>query len=438
VSRPANPTWTTIAFATDVNYSAGALPWQGLPTKVVPAGMTTGFTPKSGVAAQSANYLWNYCTDRIAQITAQESATLDFVGQMPALNLNAIVLAGTWRHAVWNPYYRAWFLVGGAADGRWSYDGGWTWSATAQFGAGGPTTETVVHADTDALGNMVVATLTRYAGAYIAYNSSNPATSNIWSKPDVHGSANTYTWARSFFSPVTSKWTIFAVGTTPSIKTSTDRATWTAGSLPVNWTGTGGAGTYGWGPALPAADINKVSGRIVGAVNFGATGGSRVSTSDDGGVTWTARQDFNPSTTGLSGNAPNYVTMFWDSYTGGWLYVATYTTSGAGAIARSVIYRSTDDGVTFTVIATLTTGAIFSLARLGSLLVANAFTNTPAVSGKNETLVSKDGGVTWFGAGVATVSLLTVIGQAPGQILFPDSGFVRAGLRSGMPAGAVT
>ena len=59
MSRPANPDWTILPFATDSLYEGGPHPWSGTPTKTMPAWFTTGYRPKSGVGAQSINWLFN-------------------------------------------------------------------------------------------------------------------------------------------------------------------------------------------------------------------------------------------------------------------------------------------------------------------------------------------------------------------------------------------
>jgi hypothetical protein len=117
---------------------------------------------------------------------------------------------------------------------------------------------------------------------------------------------------------------------------STNRSTWTSATPTLT------------GTQRPRAYVNKVSGRIV-AVNTNGTSTINVMTSDDGGQNWTARTALTSAFTSVSSN---HLDMAYGATDGAWLMTVTNTTNS------SEVWRSTNDGTSWSLRATLAGGTV--------------------------------------------------------------------------------
>lgn len=136
--------------------------------------------------------------------------------------------------------------------------------------------------------------------------------------------------------------------------------------------------------------VNTSTGRITFiACDFNSPPLGFVATSDDGGQTWTKRENPSLGYNFELGFRPETVHLTYVTGTT-WLLSASKTTGGNA----SEVWRSTDDAVTWTKVATLTASALGRIATLGSILVATAILTTTA-STFGDAVYSLDGGVTW-------------------------------------------
>lgn len=419
MSRPANPSFVTITYATDVSYAAGALPWQGAPTKVAPAGMTTGVTPKSGFAAQSFNYLINYCAGSIATLKATDGAILDFVGQVPVLNFFKGVLSGSFNASAWNPTQQTWYAGGLSAVLSYSVDG-IAWTPITLTSAAGETLSSIAQ---DPSGNMLVASLTRYAFDVPRVGA------NV--KRDVFAAALTLTSSKALYDGIHSKWAVvgFVSGTAGIVvRNSLDRATWTAGAT--------NAATWTTSTTRFDADVSPFTGRIVG---IGLVGANAVpATSDDDGATWTARTSFTPT----SGGSFTFSSLTADpANSGAWFYAIGG--SGTGLCASS-IYKSTDDGVTWTLLKAFVNTHVKKVVRFGSMLVGYGNMRASSVDtssgGAASTVFSLDEGVTWLKSNqfIDPLNAGSDIAVGDGQLMVTGFGAMYASTRVGRSTTAAT
>lgn len=413
MSRPKNPDWTVEPFAPDENYNAGSLPWEGTPTKVEPAGASSkGFVPRSGVAAQVINYLFNRHAQNDQRAKDTIGEIVDFVGQMPALNWRRTT--ASIAHTSSRPFYSAAFgawIVPGTAAVHYSPDGGLTLD---NFGVPNTSGEVLTCGDADASGNMVVSSQSRYVFR---------RTSGAWSRVDVAGaSGGVYELTQVVHDPVRDRWIWFVANVNQfAIKTSNDGgATWTAAS------------------AMPAGNwlsddlyrarlaVKKSTGRVVAiAQTFdGAVEAFAVATSDDGGVTWTTRANIVDTAAGESTRSD----LTYDAGADAWYFA--FGKPGSGKL-----YRSVNDGVTWALVTALSTRCLTSIACYGSMLVGLAET------GEISTVAySLDGGVTWIDSQLraSVASAPCAVRAGLGDLMIAGGGYVLTSLRMGTPGQVIT
>lgn len=401
--RPADPSYTVEAFAPDANYPAGAETWSSNPCKVAPPGAASvGFTPGQGNAAQYHNYLHNRRYAENANAKSAIAAVLTFVGQAPAMHFPTRTsgpAAATQNGAFYDKATAKWYVLANTANVWSSVDAGASWGQ--ETGVSGLGSEHTQRGDADTSGNVVVTTDTRYV---FALN----ASTSTWTKVDVAGAVITRIGHVAWTPANGGRWvhSIADLGW----RTSTDRATWTAATT---------APTGTWTAAVMGVAANKTSGRVV-AMGIGTAGFLKVAYTDDGGVNWTTLADLtstiaSPSIASLSHNADE----------GAW-YFTVGETSGAHSCE---VWRSTDDGATWTKMATLANYCVRRIAGFGALLVGVA-----SSSSRNDVVYSLDGGATWQKSGIWAGGSLVGVYAGGGRPMILTSAYCYMGFAMGEPS----
>lgn len=349
-------------------------------------------------------------TDRTAFLKAEA----DKVRFLPAFHFNYAEATGVTESSrpFFVPSTRRWYMPAGGTL-RLSRDGGNTWPE--QFGIDlvidGHDT---ISGDYDDGGAIVVTTEDRYVIQRSADGGSFTLIDVLGSDPGIDIDS------RVVYDPVHARWVWFcAFVNALAVRHSTDRTTWTAATAPSS--GTWGDDHEG---GLARLACNRATGRIVAVAKVDGTATTAsVATSDDGGATWTVRADI----TGLA-DSSDYAELVYNADEDEWLY-----SCGNTVTATSKVFRSVDGGATWTLVSTLTTWAMRSIAALG-----NVWYGLASQSGQAPTLVlSSDRGVTWRIAGMGTGSGSdgTVVASASfgGLVLVEHSHNVYTGLRVGTP-----
>jgi hypothetical protein len=176
------------------------------------------------------------------------------------------------------------------------------------------------------------------------------------------------------FDPVRARWCVAGNDTIGGQKVfhSTNRSSWTAATSPFT------------GSQRPRLWVNKVSGRIVG-MNTNGTSTINIATSDDGGQTWTARAAVTTAATTVQST---HIDMAYGATDGVWLMAVTNTAS------FTEIWRSTDDGTSWTLRTTITGGTVVQgsgLTVIGSIWCAFRVLGTTGIG----LIYSEDQGLTW-------------------------------------------
>jgi hypothetical protein len=405
MGRPANPTltapsYTPRTFATDANYPAGADPWSGNPTKVEPASPAEGFVPETGASAEEMNKLLNdaYTTQADAKsahvTTVSEVGTslqnlIDYLAQGPTLNFDAPAaggLAGS-RTIEFIPATLQWIAFGPTTSGTVTAirtRDRRTWPTANEIGAGAQIAGYNGRAAVDTSGNIVMPG----SGVTDGDKVTEATSAAVWTKhagvfavamvaPDVRFDVTSGLWC-----VCAKKNAVNAV----QVYTSPDRTTWTLRTPPVftfdavsgPWVtlGSNGAGT------LIMKGIYNASTGVIAANNV-----AQFSRSTDGGVTWSAPVSY----AAAFANTTPPGSAYYDErpiWTGAyWISVESNDTD-----LKSYIFTSTDDGVSWTNVKTLTSVSIKCIAALGELLVA--LCKTSAATGR--VIFSIDRGVTWY------------------------------------------
>lgn len=276
---------------------------------------------------------------------------------------------GDMKDAAFDVANRHWYVVGGTENVRRSTDMGLSWSASSEVASVG-SDEDCFAIDVDLTGNVVVATNTRYAFE-------KTGATSVWTRVDVSGSGSGAQPGAVAFDPIRSKWALLYNTSSggAGIYTSSNRTSWSL--IPRD-----GYGDFARLYTVVRIAANKTTGRLVAV---GVTSGTvSVMTSDDGGDTWTERDDFAVGFTAESLSLS-------PAQSGTWHLTAGRSTGGY----RSEVWSSTDDGASFARLSTLTASQIFRVARLRGALVATANVTTPDGTQIRDVVYSLDGGVTW-------------------------------------------
>lgn len=266
---------------------------------------------------------------------------------------------------------QAFWAVGGAAGGndvlRASSDRGF-WVAqtvTPAYGTG------FVDLDADASGNLVITGNVASAGAVVDFTRSGNFPGGTFANRSVFAASTT--GASVVHDPVRARWALLGYdGTAQRVFHSTNRSSWT--SVASLLTGT----------QRPRAWVNKTSGRIVAANTNGASS-INLMTSDDGGQTWTARAAV---TTAFTLVGSQSIDMAYGAADGVWLMAVTNTATS------TEIWRSTDDGTTWVLRATLAGNTVVqgsSLVAIGSIWCAVRVLGSSGIG----LIYSEDQGLTW-------------------------------------------
>jgi len=367
-----------------------------------------------GFPAQAFNHVINAHATNDQRAKDSINEIVDFVGQMPALNFsNHSASLGDIRSAFYDSSSGTWYVVGANKNARMSTDNGRTWSTSVLTGIG-PGTETCEGGAGDGLGNIVIGTRDRYVFARV---------SGTWSRVDAHGSEGDAGLGTVYASRVIRHPLIWVAvesisngGTEMRIAASTTGTSWTSRVKPV-----------GFAAGAIAIDVNSTSGRIVFANHDRASNTLRVSYSDDGSASWSTPVVLAHGTS--SGGAPYdaLTSVAHCPNTNTWLLITGETT----VTPACAVFRSTDDGVTWTQVAGLTTACIRNPVAFGPLWIAMA----QLASTVHEVVYSIDDGATWQRAGVRLPggSQPNGVARGGGGALIHTQSDVMLSLRSGLP-----
>lgn len=307
-----------------------------------------------------------------------------------------------------------WYLVGNVENIRRSLTNGWSWSTSLGDTPGAD--ENCKALAISPSGAVVVATDTRYV-----FESAG-GVSGSFTKVDVGGTALAAQACGIVYDPVNLLWAWVGVDDDSfcTAKTSPDRTTWTARTSSAN---------MNWNPFLVRMAVNPATGRIV-LVQYSpsAPQGERafVTTSDDGGITWVDGFEMEtliatPTEASLSFNPAD------ESF--------LYTIGETSGTPSSEVWRSTDDGETWTKLTTLTTMCLMHPAPYGKGWVDNARGGRASSE-----IIYSDNGTTWKYVGHIT-NTTTARGcyAGGGQIIAVDGLIVWPSVRAGRPElGTVT
>jgi len=334
------------------------------------------------MAAATFNVAYVALADRTENLRQRYEALRTEHNAMLTANYQAPVApygAANLRSAFFSPATQRWYVLGLTANVRSSFNGGLTWIPETLTGAAG---ESPKFGDCDNAGNVVISTDTRYAFEL------NIAT-GVWSKPDVRGGAITLYNGFVQYDPINARWCIFQDGV---VRTSTNRTTWTAGTAAVGW-------AAAFSPGLPRMGCRKSTGRLVAACIDGTT--VRPGYSSNGGTSFTASTTF---TTGLASATDLSVVPL-----GGTTWLITIGKAQAAPAAE--VWKSIDDGITWTLLTSLTNTGITNVAVAGPgagngelpPLISTSFDNISSA----RTIMSLDGGATWRPLGLTSFGTTT-------------------------------
>lgn len=347
---------------------------------------------------------------RVTSLTTRADANDVAVGQLRYLNWPYAYALGsfTGAFATWDAYNaKAW--VGGVLAGQPSLMMvSEPVGASSDFISGQGAAEVPTDLAADNLGNVVLATNTRYV--FVANVAGG-------SKVDAFGSAVTVANAAVCYDGNHSKWIWVCNNSTTNtqVRTSTNRTTWAAGASPSGWPGL----------SLYRAACRNDTGVSMVVGLSGTT--IYTATSTDGWSTCAVQAN---NTTAITSATNLYLS--WDPTAADWYMVISKPTT-------SEVWRSTNNGVSWTLTKTFTTANLGQIAAdpFGALIA-------PALGSQGRyygLAISRDAGATWAMLGVST---FPATGGAGGQALFTGSQFIACvrgsaslplifGLRTGTP-----
>jgi hypothetical protein len=268
-----------------------------------------------------------------------------------------------------------WYGFGTGNDVKYSDDLGEHWTTAAHSAVSTLPGTLISSAAVDPLtSNAVFAVVSTDVSAGARYALRSAAGSVSFSQVDVTGSAATPADSRVVWEPVSGRFVfLWIAAASASFYSTTGAAPWTSGgALPsASWNSA----------AAPSMAVNGL-GRIVAIARSTATTWE-VMTSDDGGTSWTARTDI---TTTLSTGTTT--SLAYDSESAAWLW-SVGETSGTHS---SELWKSTDNGVTWTLLKSFSSVAVQGIAvdgrRVWCAMALSASFNPRLV-------YSTDEGTTW-------------------------------------------
>lgn len=405
MTRPVKPNYSIPVWAPNANYPVTADPWSATPTKTVhPGAASVGMTPKTGVAAQVINKLINdaYTTDGLVQVPVY--ALFDYLGQSTALNFDQqVTTPATFAGACFEPATRAWLFTATAGKLYASFSNGYFFGANL-ISAVAAGTENLRFIDVDGAGAVIAACNT-------ASIFKRPTSAGAWAKV-----ATGATWSTDVpgivYDPVHALWCWLGVDS--GAGNATQVYTSTAASAGAAWTNRSGSlARVAFAPSR--IGVNKITGRISVIMLSGAT--AKNSTSDDGGITWTARADFT-----VADAAYTEAEIFHNPDTGKWMYIA-------GKTGSCDVWKS-DDAITWTRAVTLTTVQILRAAPDGFLCAG--------VTAVGDIVYTVDHGVTWKYVGYQAGSASRGMHFGNGQFMCVSTATVAPSFRGGLGGAAVT
>lgn len=403
-----------LQYAGDASYSAQGDARDGTPTKVTPTLgiIRQGARPGRQLPSQYDNWVRNQLVG-VANAIISHVLEIDESGsRIPALNWSAVSAMGVTPIAVgWSDAEQAWYaLEVGTTSVRRSTDYGKTWNASGALAVAnnGGTFSDVAF---DTAGNVCFANSNNvYEGPLVAYG-----TPIVWTKrASVLGGGSSYSIV---FEPVSGNFCVVGQDTNAWLYTSSNRATWTARTLPGTWTSTTGL----------ALAIGAGNGLVVVVFRDTATNQFRTARSANGGVTWTNDQAIviNAGIT-FSASIPPTRPVF--SAADGLWYVAV----SQGSPRKTQVFSS-PDAITWTSASTLLVNdcRFVGMQCLGSLLVG--------LNDDGRVFCSVNKGVSWFrcGATLAPQGVTTINNKFKGGgngLLIVASTSASATTRYGMPA----
>lgn len=407
---------TALQYGDDTNYGAQGDAYDGTSLKVSPSlsiikqGLTR---PGKQVAAQWFNWLgnqWkgvlNALITHTAELEAGDAEIWAYYRQIPALNFSTKPVTGVMNFAFFNNVYNAWIICGDNEVAAETLN--WGESVTASIVAAAGSGENCLHGDSDPSGNTVIATATRYV-----FNRTKAT--NLVTRVDALGSAATLNEALVAYDSVRAKWVWFgrAVGT-GYMKTSSDRTTWTNSAASPLF--------YNDGTFTKRMAANPTSGRILFVSYNNSPETIYVYRTDNAGTSWA---ETNIPLVTLAG--PEDVSLVYN-VDGTWLLCASRSSN----LQYTRIWRSTDDGITWTQVTALANTYFTSFAAINELWVALA--KTSPYTFLHELYWSSDRGVTWTKSGQVFDTARGVFGAAGGFIVISSLGSAYFSRRYGAPA----
>jgi hypothetical protein len=369
-----------------------------------------------GVPAQAINYHFNAFADADQKAKDKLNELVEFTGQLPAINFvsRATIATLDVRHAFYSGGGDCrWYVVG--TQVRSSGNQGLTWSSSddvAAFSAG----EIPNRGAAQDNGSVVISTLSGYVFA-------REVTSGTWSKVDVFGSALTVTSTGVVYSSVNNLWcTVATDASTSYVRTSPNRTTWTARTAPSGFGGIAPAiGEFGTAMAV------KPSTGLIMWVQRGSSA-FKVSTSTNGGATWSAAASFALSA------AFERVFLGYNETTNTWM-LSVGTVGGNEYTCE--VWISTNDGASWTKNATLSNSRIQQPSPLGAVWIATAVMATGSLG--DQLVYSLNEGVTWQRAGLQLLTGSSGAWTGAGGVLVGATDDIFVGLRTGQsPGSAIT
>lgn len=357
--------------------------------------------------ASSVNVAFEALGDRTARLQARTKL------QRATNYTTTVAPGGVLNGALWNAFERKWYLYGDSGIIRSSSTNGWSWDASSLIAVPSAENEHVTFGDVDANGNMVFACMAQKD--VFTYTSSTFTWAKV-SPPSNSGATQFNTYPSGIaYDPIRGLWCWMQydspLGTpTKRCYTSPDRAVWTSRTAPTNFDQ---FNQFCW-----SLRANKTTGRLLWV------GANHCATSDDGGVTWTARSNIDVSGTTSSDigcllNKPG---------TTEWLYVA----GEVSGTPTGTVVKSIDDGETWTAIASFANNCLQNIAWVGNdLLIGTTRTSSLLCW-------SVDGGVTWQTDGFAVTATTKGAFAGNGGALLVSSGVVYPPFRAGVTGTVLT